>query len=122
MAGVPNCRWCLSNGLAGSAPAAQNGTCFLMLKDGSASAMVIPHRHVETPFDFTAEEWADLGLMLGEARSRLAGLKPDGFTVGWNIGAVGGQHIFHAHMHIICRFKDEPAAGRGLKDFLRTTA
>ncbi|KAB2788636.1 HIT domain-containing protein [Brucella anthropi] len=83
--------------------------------------MIIPHHHVETPFDFTAEEWADLGHMLGEAKNRLAEFNPDGFTVGWNIGAAGGQHIFHAHMQVICRFADEPSAGQGLRDFLRTT-
>ncbi|WP_210387181.1 HIT family protein [Brucella anthropi] len=119
----PGCRWCAENDMLGGKPLAQNRSHFLMAKDHASNpaAMIIPHHHVETPFDFTAEEWADLGHMLGEAKNRLAEFNPDGFTVGWNIGAAGGQHIFHAHMQVICRFADEPSAGQGLRDFLRTT-
>lgn len=123
MDNVTNCRWCLSNGLAGGDPAPRNRSHFLMLKTANASpsAMVIPFRHAETPFEFTAEEWSDLGNMLTEAKRHLAEFQPDGFTIGWNVGAAGGQHVFHAHMHVICRFKNETAAGLGLKDFLRPT-
>lgn len=27
--------------------------------------------------------------------------KPDGYSIGWNVGKVGGQEVFHAHLHII---------------------
>ncbi|MCH1640139.1 HIT domain-containing protein [Paenibacillus timonensis] len=40
---------------------------------------------------------------------------PDGYNIGWNCGAVGGQHIFHAHLHVIPRFRDEPMAGKGIR-------
>lgn len=29
--------------------------------------------------------------------------RPEGFTIGWNIGAAGGQSIAHAHCHVIGR-------------------
>jgi len=44
---------------------------------------------------------------------------PDGYNVGWNVGSVGGQHIFHAHFHVIPRFADEPFAGKGIRHWLK---
>ncbi|MBS0251494.1 MAG: HIT domain-containing protein, partial [Proteobacteria bacterium] len=64
--------------------------------------------------------WADLGELVREAKRLLAAFRPDGFTLGWNVGAAGGQHVFHAHMHIICRYEMENGAGRGLRDLVRT--
>lgn len=81
--------------------------------------MVIPFRHVETPFDFSVEEWTDLGEMVREAKQFLSAYRPDGFTLGWNVGAAGGQHVFHAHMHVICRYETESTAGKGLRDLVR---
>lgn len=52
---------------------ARNRSQFLMLKPNSPnpSAMVVPFRHVETPFEFTADEWADFGEMLVQAKLQL---------------------------------------------------
>lgn len=83
------------------------------------SAVIIPLRHVETPFAFSSEEWSDLGELLSEAKHRLDQFQPEGFTIGWNVGATGGQHIFHAHMHVVCRFAKDAKAGQGIRDFLR---
>lgn len=47
--------------------------------------------------------------------------QPDGYNIGWNCGAVGGQHIAHAHLHIIQRFADEPLAGKGIRHWLKQT-
>jgi len=41
-------------------------------------------------------------------------LAPDGYNVGWNSGVAAGQEVFHAHMHVIPRFGDEPLAGKGI--------
>ncbi|WP_181337898.1 HIT domain-containing protein [Hyphomicrobium methylovorum] len=80
--------------------------------------MIIPYRHVETPFDFNADEWADFGEILNEAKRYLSQYQPDGFTIGWNVGSAGGQHVFHAHLHIICRYRNDLSGGRGLRDFV----
>lgn len=121
IASFPNCRWCLENGLAGGEPFAHNATHFAMVKLGGPNpgALIVPFRHVDTPFELTATEWSDLGEILVVARDHLRQHDPSGVTVGWNVGAAAGQHVFHAHLHVICRFDGEPKAGQGLRDLLR---
>src|SRR5205823_2219496 len=45
--------------------------------------------------------------------------RPDGFNIGWNCYAAGGQATDHAHMHVLLRFADEPKAGQGIRWPLR---
>lgn len=120
---TPGCRFCLANGLLDDTPLIEDEHFFVLGSidpDMPQSAMVVPRRHSETPFDFTPEEWPAFGDMLNRARDLLAPHAPDGFTLGWNVGAVAGQHVFHAHLHIIPRFKDGPNAGAGIRRVLRT--
>jgi CBS domain-containing membrane protein len=51
-----------------------------------------------------------------------AGFSPDGYNVGWNCGRVGGQEVFHAHLHVIPRFRQEPLAGQGIRSHLKSDA
>ena len=58
-------------------------------------------------------------MLLQQARALLdERYQPDGYNVGWNSGAVGGQEVFHAHLHVIPRFRDEPLAGQGIRHAL----
>lgn len=50
----------------------------------------------------------------------LCSIKPDGYSIGWNIGRVAGQVLFHAHLHVIPRFSKEPFAGRGIRSWLKS--
>ena len=84
------------------------------------AGMIVPRRHSETPFAFNAQEWLAFGPMLNAAKDHFADHNPDGFTLGWNVGAAAGQHVFHAHLHIIPRFRDEPNAGVGIRRIMRT--
>ena len=84
-----------------------------------ASVMIIPLRHVETPFDLNDAEWQATKLLLDEAKRWLDGQGAEGYTVGWNVGAVAGQHVPHAHLHVVGRFSDEPLAGQGLRYALK---
>ena len=119
----PGCRFCLANNLLLDTPLIE-GEKFYFL--GSidpmvpVAGMIIPRRHSETPFDFTAEEWPAFGEMLVQAKAFFADRRPDGFTLGWNVGAVSGQHVFHAHLHIIPRFEGEPNEGIGIRRIMRT--
>ncbi|ULL19365.1 HIT domain-containing protein [Paenibacillus sp. H1-7] len=84
------------------------------------SCMIIPRAHRETVFDLTDEEFRDTRGLLLRAKAYLdERYKPDGYNVGWNSGAVGGQTVLHAHLHVIPRFKDEPFAGQGIRHHLK---
>jgi histidine triad (HIT) family protein len=118
----PDCRFCLANGLLVDAPLFGNDSCFFLgSKDAilSHGGMIIPRRHVTTPFELNEAEWRDTFALLNEAKAHLDAALPDGYTIGWNVGRVGGQTVDHTHLHIIARFADEPLAGQGLRHHLK---
>ncbi|ACO46184.1 HIT family protein [Deinococcus deserti] len=104
----------------------ENDLCLLSIKPSENGALegagiIIPKAHRPTVFDLTTEEWAATQTLLHQTRDHLdAGLAPDGYNVGWNVGELGGQHIMHAHFHVIPRFADEPMAGRGIRSHLKS--
>jgi diadenosine tetraphosphate (Ap4A) HIT family hydrolase len=84
------------------------------------SGMIVPREHRETVFDLTPDEWSETYALLQRARALLdERYRPDGYNVGWNSGAVGGQEVCHAHLHVIPRFRDEPLAGKGIRHALK---
>jgi diadenosine tetraphosphate (Ap4A) HIT family hydrolase len=86
------------------------------------SGLIVPKIHRETLFDLTKQEWEATYQLLHDVKQLLdEQYYPDGYNVGWNCGDVGGQHIFHAHLHVIPRFKDEPYAGRGIRSWLKSS-
>src|SRR4051794_23014045 len=101
---------------------ALEGSC-LAIRTGEppeGSLMILPAAHRVAPWDLTAAEWDDTGTLLRSLSDRLLDShRPDGFTVGWNVGPVGGQSIPHAHCHLVPRYADEPYAGRGLRWWLK---
>lgn len=118
MTAEPGFRFCRANGLLSDSPILETQHFYLLASRDPAlqhAAMIVPHRHSETPFEMTPEEWADFGLALEAAREHFASHRPDGFTLGWNVGAVGGQNVFHTHLHIIPRFAGEPLEGKGIR-------
>lgn len=87
------------------------------------SGLIIPRHHRENVFELTEQEWQATYALLQQAKALLdEQYAPDGYNVGWNTGEVGGQVIFHAHLHLIPRFKDEPYAGRGIRSWLKQEA
>jgi diadenosine tetraphosphate (Ap4A) HIT family hydrolase len=84
------------------------------------SGLIVPKNHRETVFDLTSEEWQATFELLQQAKVLLdREYQPQGYNVGWNCGHVGGQEIFHAHLHVIPRFEDEPMAGKGIRFWLK---
>jgi diadenosine tetraphosphate (Ap4A) HIT family hydrolase len=81
--------------------------------------MIVPVRHVSTPFDLTTEEWMATQELLIEAKQLLDREQPDGYSLGWNVNPVGGQTVPHTHLHVIARFADEPLAGQGIRHALK---
>jgi histidine triad (HIT) family protein len=84
------------------------------------SGIIIPVRHAPTVFDLTEAEMASTFTLLKAVKAWMdERYHPDGYTVGWNCGAVGGQLDMHAHLHLIPRYRQEPYAGRGLRSWLK---
>jgi histidine triad (HIT) family protein len=87
------------------------------------SGMIIPVEHRETVFDLTGEEIAATFKLLGTVKRWMdVQFHPTGYNIGWNCGATGGQEVFHAHLHVIPRFSQEPLAGKGIRALLKSDA
>jgi diadenosine tetraphosphate (Ap4A) HIT family hydrolase len=98
---------------------------FLATRDPilAGSGIIIPRAHRRDVFDLSRQEWADTLQLLAKVKATIDhDLAPDGYNIGWNCGACAGQEVFHAHMHVIPRFADEPLAGRGIRYWLRQDA
>lgn len=102
----------------------QNEHCLFLQRPQKVlvgSGVIVPRRHRETVFDLTEEEWAATFSMLHEVKGLLdEQYRPDGYNIGWNCGATAGQHIMHAHLHVIPRFRDEPLTGKGIRYWLKS--
>lgn len=84
-------------------------------------ALVIPKRHFESYFDITNEELLKINELIKNMKDILIETyKPDGFNIGINIGKYAGQSIFHLHVHIIPRYKNDVKKERlkgGIRNF-----
>jgi diadenosine tetraphosphate (Ap4A) HIT family hydrolase len=80
-------------------------------------SLVIPRREIATWFEATPEEQIAIMALLAVVKDGLdADLHPDGFNIGINVGAAGGQSVFHLHVHLIPRFHgDAPVPGGGMR-------
>lgn len=101
----------------------ENSLCLFLQQDEPVlvgSGLIVPRQHRETVFDLTEAEWQATFDLLLQARAWIdERYRPDGYNVGWNCDRVGGQEVFHAHLHVIPRFEDEPLAGRGIRYWLK---
>lgn len=97
----------------------ENNLCLFLQNEGSilaGSGLIVPRAHRETAFDLSNEEWMATFELVQRVKKYLDEQHhPDGYNLGWNCGSVGGQKVFHAHLHVIARFRDEPYAGRGIR-------
>lgn len=121
----PGCRFCLGNGHLSDEPLFSNETCYFLQSADPIlphGGMVIPFRHIANPFELNPDEWLGTFDMLTRAKVHLVPAAPDGYTIGWNVGATAGQTVGHAHLHIIARFADEPLAGQGLRHHIKQPA
>jgi histidine triad (HIT) family protein len=87
------------------------------------SGVIIPIQHRETVFDLSDAEIAATFQLLARVKEWMdRRFSPDGYNIGWNCGRIGGQDVFHAHMHVIPRFRQEPLAGKGIRALLKSDA
>ena len=84
------------------------------------SYVIIPKSQVSSPFELSEKEWQDTKQLLATLKKYIdETYHPDGYNIGWNVGDIAGQHVAHAHLHVIPRFADEPLAGKGLRHFFK---
>ena len=101
----PDCIFCKI--VAGEMPAERlfEDDRVLAFKDISPAApvhgLVIPKRHVATLDDFADSDESLLGHLMLVARRIAAEHDLSGYRVAMNINSLGGQVVFHAHLHIL---------------------
>ena len=87
------------------------------------SGVIVPLRHVFTVFDLSEAEALATFRMLASVKAWMdERFAPAGYNLGWNCGATAGQEVFHAHLHVMPRFRQEPLAGRGIRALLKSEA
>lgn len=70
--------------------------------------LIIPHRHVSSFFDTDGDERRALNELLEKCRQLLdQQYAPDGYNIGINCGEAAGQTVFHVHIHLIPRYKED---------------
>ena len=85
------------------------------------SGIIVPIAHRPTLFELTSDEVRATFELLATVKAWMDETwHPDGYNVGWNCGAAAGQEVFHAHMHVIPRFRQEPLAGSGIRALLKS--
>lgn len=101
----------------------QNAYCLFLQQDEPiliGAGVIIPRQHRETVFALTPEEWQATHTLVQAVKQMLdTQYHPDGYNLGWNCGPIAGQEIFHAHLHVIPRYTDEPLAGKGIRYWLK---
>lgn len=71
-------------------------------------ALVIPKQHHATLFDLPSELGSELVRGLRKVgRAVMEATGADGINVGMNNFEAAGQLVFHAHFHVIPRFRDD---------------
>ena len=68
----------------------------------------------EAPFALTEEEQAAIWSLIAPVRQNIEkDHSPDGYNIGVNIGAAGGQTVPHAHLHVVPRYSGDVQDPRG---------
>jgi len=63
--------------------------------------LIIPKRHVATLDQFNDDDAGLLGRLMLVAREIAALHRLEGYRVAMNVNRLGGQVVFHAHLHIL---------------------
>ena len=76
--------------------------------------LIVPRRLVETVWDLSPTEWSACLELLAVMKARIdRDFRPDGYNIGINCGEAAGQTVFHAHLHVIPRYRGDDPAPRG---------
>lgn len=112
-----NCIFCkIANGEIPSATLYEDEDFRVILDLGPAAkghALILPKEHYENLYELP-EELARKDIVLAKKMmtKMTKALDCDGFNLAQNNGAAAGQTVFHFHMHLIPRYKDDNAGFR----------
>ena len=111
-----NCPFCQL--LNGNQVVVEYGTVFAILDKHPVTEghhLVISKRHVSDYFNMSYNEKSDAEALLSLLRRQILEDDPSvhGFNVGANCGAVAGQTVMHAHIHLIPRREGDVEEPRG---------
>lgn len=71
-------------------------------------ALIVPKEHIADYFEIEKKLRNELWEMVWFVKKYLHKIyKPDGYNAGVNVSPAGGQTVFHAHIHLIPRYKDD---------------
>lgn len=88
--------------------------CFDAFPVSKGHALIVPRRHVETIWGLTTDEYMDAFDLIRQVKDLLQEeFEPHAFNIGVNCGEEAGQTVFHAHIHIIPRYRGDVANPRG---------
>ncbi len=97
---------------------AENKTAYAIMDTSPVSLnhmLIIPKRHSLDYFQMTRQERCDAHELIEILKDRI--LEDDstvnGFNIGLNCGETAGQTVFHTHIHLIPRRKDDTPNPRG---------
>jgi diadenosine tetraphosphate (Ap4A) HIT family hydrolase len=77
-------------------------------------SLILPRRHAATVWELTEAEYLACYALVRVLKPVLEErFKPDGFNVGVNCGEAAGQSVWHAHIHVIPRFKGDTPFPKG---------
>lgn len=73
-------------------------------------SLIVSRRHVATIFDLDAAEYAGCFELLRDLRHSICKRwDPQSFNVVVNCGGEAGQTVFHAHIHLVPRYRGGPS-------------
>lgn len=76
--------------------------------------LIVPKDHKKDFFELDRYELNCINELLYECKYLLEQeLNADGFNIGWNCGEYAGQTVFHAHCHLIPRYKGDVEKPKG---------
>ena len=77
-------------------------------------ALIIPRRHLQSWFDSTPEEQAEILRTIPLVRAHIEKAHaPAGYNIGVNDGFAAGQTVDHLHLHVVPRFEGDVPDPRG---------
>ena len=111
---MENCIFCkIANGEIPSATLYEDEEFRVILDLGPATkghALILPKQHAADIYEIPDELAAKAMVLAKKMASRMTkALDCDGFNVIQNNGETAGQTVFHFHMHLIPRYKDDNA-------------